>query len=68
MKKKTILEVSKYGTDFNLRIPAETLGRDVELALAYAIWSISEHQKTIDPDFKIETLIEKVKGWIKCLQ
>lgn len=68
MKKKTILEVSKYGTDFGLRIPAETLGKDVEVALAYAILSISDHQRTIDPEFKTETLLEKVKGWIKCLQ
>ena len=68
MKKKTIIEVFKEGTDFGLRIPKETTGTDVEIAIAYAIYSVAEYQKSIDPEFKTETLIEKVKGWVKCLQ
>lgn len=68
MKKKTIIEVFKEGTDYGLKIPAETAGTDVEIAIAYAIHSVAEYQRSIDPDFKTETLVEKVKGWIKCLQ
>lgn len=68
MKKKQIVEVSKIGTDFELKIPAETLGKDVEMALAHAIYAIAEHQRSIEPEFKTETLIEKIKGWVKCLQ
>ena len=68
MKKQMILEISKNGTDFNTKIPAGTLGKDVEIGLAVAIRDIAKHQQTIDPNFKVETLIEKVKGWIKCLQ
>ena len=68
MKKQIVLEISKTGTDFNTKIPAGTLGKDVEIGLAVALADIAEHQQSIDPSFKVETLIEKVKGWIKCLQ
>ena len=68
MKTKNILKVSKTGTDFSMVIPAETLGKDVEIALAYAIHSVAEHQRSIDSSFKTETLIERIKGWIKCLK
>ena len=57
-----ILEISKNGTDFNTKIPAGTLGKDVEIGLAVAIRDIANPQQTIDPNFKVETLIEKVKG------
>ena len=68
MKKQIVLEISKTGTDFNTKIPAGALGKDVEIGLAVALADITKHQQTIDPNFKVETLIEKVKGWIKCLQ
>ena len=68
MEKKTILKITKEGTDYSLAIPAGTMGKDVEIGLAYAINSVAEHQKSIDPSFKTETLLERIKGWIKCLQ
>lgn len=68
MKKKIVVEISKQGTDFSLKIPADTMGKDVEIGLAYAIYCVAEHQRTVDPEFKTETLLEKIKTWIKCLQ
>ena len=67
MKKKKIIELYKEGTDFGMIIPKDTTGRDVEIALATAIHQISEHQRSLDPSFKTETLIEAVKGWVRCL-
>lgn len=67
MKRKKIIEVYKDGTDFGMVIPKDTTGRDVEIALATAIHEIANHQRTIDPNFKTETLIEAVKGWVRCL-
>ena len=67
MKKKKIIEIYKDGTDFGLVIPKDTTGKDVEIALATAIHEIANHQRTIDPNFKTETLIEAVKGWVRCL-
>lgn len=67
MKKNTILEIYKEGTDICLRVPKNTSGRDIEIGLANAIKMISDHQREIDPDFKTETLVEAIKGWIKCL-
>lgn len=68
MKKTVVLEIYKEGTDFCIRVPKNTSGRDVEIGLANAIKLISEHQREINPDFKTETLIEAVKGWVKCLE
>lgn len=68
MNNKIILKVAKNGTDFSMTIPAGTMGKDVEIGLAYAIKSVADHQKSIDPTFKTETLLEKVKGWIKCME
>ena len=49
MKKQIVLEISKTGTDFNTKIPAGTLGKDVEIGLAVALADIAKHQQTIDP-------------------
>ena len=68
MEQKNIIEVFKEGTDFGLIIPANTTGNDVELALAYAIHCVCERERENNPEFKTETLIEKIKGWIKCLR
>ena len=62
MKKQKIIEICKYGSDFGLTIPKDTSGRDVEIALATAISEIAKHQRTIDPNFKTETLIEAITG------
>lgn len=67
MKNKKILEIYKYGTDYGLVIPKDTSGKDIEIGLATAIFEIAEHQRQTDPNFKTETLIEAIKGWVKCL-
>lgn len=67
MKKKKIIEIYKEGTDYGIVIPKDTLGRDIEIGLATAIHQIAEHQRSIDPTFKTETLVEAIKGWVRCL-
>lgn len=67
MKKQKLIEIYKNGTDYGLIIPKNTSGKDVEIGLATAIHEIANHQRTIDPNFKTETLIEAVKGWVRCL-
>lgn len=68
MKQQKVLEVCRKGDDYILKIPAGTSGREVELALTQAFLGIEQHQQTIDPEFKVETLIEKIKGWIRCVK
>lgn len=67
MKEKTIISITKEGSDYGIKIAKGTLGRDVEIGLANAIKSIADYQRTFNPDFKTETLLEAIKGWIKCL-
>lgn len=68
MRKKTLITIYKNGTDYEIKIPAGTTGRDIEIGLANAIKSISDYQRTLDPGFKTETLVEAIRSWIKCLQ
>ena len=68
MRKHNIIESYKKGEEYGLKIPAGTTGSEVEVGLATAIIQIANRQKTFDPDFKTNTLVEKIKGWIRCVE
>lgn len=68
MEKQSLIEIYKKDDEYGLKIPAGTEGRDIEIGLATSIIQIADHQRQIEPDFKTETLLEKIKGWIRCVE
>lgn len=68
MRTEKIIEITKKGTDFGLRIPAGTTGNDVELGLATAINDLAEREKLYNPDFTYENLLNRIRGLIGCIK
>lgn len=66
--KRNILNIGKINGDLVISIPRGTSGYDLELGLAHAISEISEYQRSKNPDFKDETLIEAIKVRLACLK
>lgn len=68
MRTEKIIEITKKGTDFGLRIPAGTTGNDVELGLATAINDLAEREKMYNPNFSYENLLNRLRGLINCIK
>lgn len=43
MKTVKVLEITRKGNDFGVKVPAGTIGQDVEIGLATAIVQLAEH-------------------------
>ena len=68
MRRETLMTIYKKDDEYGLKVPEGTEGRDIEIALATTIVQLADHQRIIEPGFKTETLLEKIKGWIRCIE
>lgn len=68
MKTQKIIEITKKGTDYGLKIPAGTMASDVELGLATVINDLAEREKTFNPNFTYENLLNRLRGLIGCIK
>lgn len=68
-KKQNIIKINKIGEDYETVVMKGTTGRDIEISLAQFIIDISERQRKLgEPNFKEETLLNAIRGWVKCLK
>ena len=68
-KKQNIIKINKIGEDYETVVMKGTTGRDIEISLAQFIIDISERQRKLgEPNFTEETLLNAIRGWVKCLK
>lgn len=68
-KRKNLIKINKIGDDYETVVMKGTTGRDIEIALARFIVDISERQRSLgNSDFKEETLLNAVRGWVRCIK
>lgn len=68
MRTVKVIEVTKKGSDYGMKIPAGTFANDVELGLATVINDLAEREKQVNPNFSYETLLNRLRGLIKCIK
>ena len=68
-KRQNIIKINKIGDDFESVVTKGTTGNDIEIGLARFIVDISERQRQLgNPDFKEETLLNAIRGWVRCIK
>ena len=67
-EKKTVFEVTRSGLDFEVYIPENTLGQDIEFGLAVMIKNIAEFQKQYDATFNSTALLRRIEQWVQQLE
>lgn len=66
--KKTVFEVTRNGLDFEVYIPENTLGQDIEFGMAIMVKNIAEFQKQYDETFNSTALLRRIEQWVQQLE
>jgi len=67
MENITVLEIKRKGNDYELVVPKGTTGKQIEMGLAQAFIGISNREKELNEDFKMDTLFRSVQHWARLL-